>query len=131
MIILGKINKLEGFFLFFFFFSMNKHHIVVPPKPFPGRDWSRLMFLINNILSLRKIYFFFFFWKFIEESTDTAWIWFCSVMPQRLASDSNNTFRNYSNRSFLSTMSVARVSKCEKFSSSELENSYEVDCLHS
>lgn len=51
----------ETFFLFFIFLKlfpdMKKYCTVVPPKPFPSKDWSCLMFLINNILSQKKIHF--------------------------------------------------------------------------
>lgn len=67
--------KSELFFFFFpcffiflkLFLDLKKYRTVVPPKPFPGKDWSRLMFLINSILSLRKNYFLCVcVWKFIR-----------------------------------------------------------------
>lgn len=125
-----KQNQNSFFFPCFFIFlklflDLKKYRIVVPPKPFPGKDWSRLMFLINSILSLRKNYFLCVCVKIHKrfKSTDTTWIWFCSVMLQRLASNSNNRVKGCSDESFLSTTSIARIPTCETFSLSELQNS--------
>lgn len=79
---------------------MKKYRTVVPPKPFPGKDWSCLMFLINNILSWRKIYFLCVcvcvkIHKILK-STDKTWILFCSVMLQRLARESYNRVKSCS-----------------------------------